>query len=553
MTKKALIDLYPSPEIPEALPPTVERLKEIVQKKPDYQEALFGLGNLLAQEDDLELAQACYEQILKTNSDWAEVRCNLGIIFFAESRFEEALSQFRKAVNSNSKLERAYLYSGKTEHALSDSKAAESSFLKATTWQMTRNEAQYRLGEIYHEQGKRGLATQCFAAVSLSSAWRAHAEKRLAEYQFSEGKELYSQGQFVEACERWSETFRHFESAFAESKEIKNALRQAVDAFNAGSQLSDDIQRFINSHEASQARDLAYPMMLSHLFSIGKIPEFFCKKEDIDSEIDKWNAEIDSEGVFPYQRFRIGLLRAFVGDFATALADLSFALDHLPATKHRPLKLESILRFSKDVVEKREQAEKGYVKPSPEEQWRAKGFSVPFEQQLWQRVGFSPEDAFEWNQHSFTAQQAKVWRESGVSSENAALWNASGFSDAVEARLWLRGGFTPVEASSWRECFVGEDISRAVQAKKAGFQDPKEASEWLSVVLFPWDAMRWKELGFTPSETSLWLKEGVKDPFAAKIEREQDQRAFEQARELERLSSEVASEEGHETELEQKD
>jgi Flp pilus assembly protein TadD len=70
---------------------------EALELKPDYPEALNGLGNVLLHAGRIPEAEAKFEQALELNPDYAEAHCNLGLVFVQTGRLPEAIAQFEIA------------------------------------------------------------------------------------------------------------------------------------------------------------------------------------------------------------------------------------------------------------------------------------------------------------------------------------------------------------------------------------------------------------------------------------------------------------------------
>jgi Flp pilus assembly protein TadD len=76
----------------------IQKFQAALRLKPDYAEALNGLGLALAKSDRLQEAIELYRQALRLKPDCAEVHYNLGAVLEKLGRMQEATEHYRRAI-----------------------------------------------------------------------------------------------------------------------------------------------------------------------------------------------------------------------------------------------------------------------------------------------------------------------------------------------------------------------------------------------------------------------------------------------------------------------
>ena len=76
----------------------IARFQQALAIKPNYPDAHYNLGNTLQMLSRLEEAIDCFNQTLICNPNFAMAHNNLGIIYIELERLEEAIAQFNKAI-----------------------------------------------------------------------------------------------------------------------------------------------------------------------------------------------------------------------------------------------------------------------------------------------------------------------------------------------------------------------------------------------------------------------------------------------------------------------
>ncbi|HMA99726.1 MAG TPA: tetratricopeptide repeat protein [Spirochaetota bacterium] len=91
----------------------------------------FALGLACEKMDKLGTAKKNYKKAINKKDNYAEAKFNLGNLYFREKRYEEALTLFNKTISDDSGFIEAYVNAGKCKTALNQIDAAKKYFDKA--------------------------------------------------------------------------------------------------------------------------------------------------------------------------------------------------------------------------------------------------------------------------------------------------------------------------------------------------------------------------------------------------------------------------------------
>ncbi len=513
------LELCPPPSISEAVPPTARVLEALLAERGEQVDLLFSLGCVYLRRGDSSAGIGAFTRALKLDSENAALLCNLAVGYMQEKRWDEASAALKRAILLSPELELAFFHLATTELAREDVAAARAAYESAIAVEGSSERPCYLLAELLQEQGIKDEARSWYEEAFRRGERCPSLINRLGAFAFDDGLRRYEAGEFQEAMRIWGAAYRDYERAFVANQDVSSRLNALVRIYNEENQL-EQFRETMRVAEIKKSMEQSYQFALRIFFSLGRMPELYVEQENIAEEFSRWEREIEKaeDAIIPFAHYRIGILHIYCGAFEEAIEKLSFARDHVPPSKHRPLRIEPTLRFVKDFLGKDDEelaAGREYSKA----EWEASGFGDPFQHQAWSSTGISPRDALSWKEAGFSPKAAARWHGSDLEPSVARAWSDAGFSDADKVRRWMRGGFDIASAQLWQVLF-DHRLELAVQCRQAGFSSPEEASSWLEIFTFPWEAEAWKVQGFTPEQAQKYLLEGIKDPFIAKQTRE---------------------------------
>lgn len=530
-------DLCPLPVIPEAVPPTVGKLEQLLDKTTEgHSLLLYVLGTLHLRNGQWDKALHALKESSGESPEHGGVLCHLALAYIGQSRHEEALSLLKQANLLSPELPVIYLHLARTQHALGDRRAAIATLERAKNLGKVLSDGLLLLGEYYEEENSDAAALEVYQEVLASDESNTSAAKYLAYAAFKQGAELLKKDEFEPALLAWKEAYERFPQTFSSASAVVQQLQELIKSPEAVARLKAAEE----AYQADKTPENAYLLILHFLFSLGALPELYTSRESLAEELEHWQSQARSEeGVLPFPHFRIGVLKCLQGDFDAGYESLSFARDHLPPSKHRPLRIEALLGFLREWVERPEEDTSLPVEELPDAHWERAGFTDLFQRSAWKKSGLQPGEAAHWRRVGFSPVAAGDWARAGFKAVEAQSWTDAGFLQAKEAKRWHKGGLDIEEAGRWRLVFK-EDIGAALQCKQVGIEDPSEAGEWLKHFTFPSEAELWKRQGFSPEQAAQHLAQGAKDPFLVR-----------QSEALSSVSNGIGSNEAEETTFEQ--
>lgn len=137
--------------------------REIVQRVPDYFDALYWLGIIHLGRGDAEAGIVFLSQALRSRPDSADALIYLGHAFNTQHRYEDALASFDKALAINSNLPVALNNRGLALHGLKRFEAAIASFDKALALDPVFSDALNNRGVTLQKLDKQEDALASFA------------------------------------------------------------------------------------------------------------------------------------------------------------------------------------------------------------------------------------------------------------------------------------------------------------------------------------------------------------------------------------------------------
>jgi protein O-mannosyl-transferase len=170
----------------DRLDEAIRHYTEALRIKPDYVDALNGLGIALFKAERTDEAVSCYQKALEINPHAAEPRANLGVILAARGEFEEAIRHYRIAM-ATMDTPRIHIDLGYALMNLGRLEDAAAEYEKILIAEPGNVEVHNNLGIVFSRQGRFDEAIQHFSrAVQLDpncTAARNNLNRALAEKQ----------------------------------------------------------------------------------------------------------------------------------------------------------------------------------------------------------------------------------------------------------------------------------------------------------------------------------------------------------------------------------
>ena len=513
-------EIYPSPPIAEAFPPTERVLRAIIARDGETTSVLFALGNLLLRAGEVEGAMVEYRKALEGEEYQAEILTNLGVALFKSGRFEESLKVLRQAVLKKVGEVLPLFFSAKAQFELGDLDGAMQTIDRIVRLDAKHAKAHLLKAQIFTLQGAESLADESFRRVFQIEPEVDGVRKELAWKGYQSGAERFDAGDIFGAMSLWREAHLTYYPEFLVEQRIISSLariaadpQRELDLLAAKGRLKEEMLA-----AGEQRREYCHRFVALSLLSLGLIPDCYELLEQLDDEHQRWQKSLEEQGEHPYPHYRFALIELYRGDLKKAEAEIRYCQDRFLPKKQLSLKLSELLNLLEDLKTVERQVEEESQGLSPDWEWEKFGFINAFEREAWKRAGFEPAEATLWRDQDCLPAQAKTWRRERHLPDQATCWIQAGFLDPLIARRWARGGFSPSEAKAWEVNF-SERIDQAVQCRSVGLTDPTVAARWLVVCQFPWDAAQWFDLGFTPDEAAQWIALGISEPYRAREER----------------------------------
>ena len=177
------------------------------------------LGELLAQQGNLDEAAAHFAAALEINPSFAHARHNMGMILVQRGKLDEAISEFSKAVeieptftDAYNKLGAALASRGKLDEAIAN-------FSKAIEINPAYGSAHANLGSAYEQQGRTADAIAAYSRALQFTADTTMA----AQTHFKLGRLLAKTGKRKEAIQHYTEAVR-LKPDFAQAQQALNSI-----------------------------------------------------------------------------------------------------------------------------------------------------------------------------------------------------------------------------------------------------------------------------------------------------------------------------------------
>ncbi len=132
----------------------IEIFQQVLQKKPDDEEAHFNLGYCFARLTQMDLALHHYSEAIRILPEYAEAHNNLGNLLARQGHTDKAMEHFRAAIQNAPENASAHNNLGTTFIRLGKIEQAIPSFEEASRLNTNYVEAHYNLGRAYQSQGR---------------------------------------------------------------------------------------------------------------------------------------------------------------------------------------------------------------------------------------------------------------------------------------------------------------------------------------------------------------------------------------------------------------
>ncbi len=158
--------------------------RRALEIKPDYVDALVGLGGILIETGRIEEAERCCRKALRLQPGAPRLLYNLGAVLIARGAFDEAIARTREALAAAPDYAEAHANLGTALLGIEDFAAAAAALGEAIRLKPDYADAHHNLGLVHLSEGRIEEAIACFkkaialrpgyveAHVSLANTWR---------------------------------------------------------------------------------------------------------------------------------------------------------------------------------------------------------------------------------------------------------------------------------------------------------------------------------------------------------------------------------------------
>jgi protein O-mannosyl-transferase len=203
---------------------SITLFQHAVEVTKDNYVAHNNLGELLAQQGNLDEAAAHFAAALEINPSFAHARHNMGMILVQRGKLDEAISEFSKAVeiepaftDAYNKLGAALASRGKLDEAIAN-------FSKAIEINPAYASAHANLGSAYEQQGRTADAIAAYSRAVQFTADTTMA----AQTHFKLGRLLAKTGKRKEAIQHYTEAVR-LKPDFTQAQKALNDITTDTD------------------------------------------------------------------------------------------------------------------------------------------------------------------------------------------------------------------------------------------------------------------------------------------------------------------------------------
>jgi tetratricopeptide (TPR) repeat protein len=269
---------------------SIEALRAAIQLQPDFPEAHFSLGVLLARQGGKQSGAALDEflEVLRLDPKHADARVNLSNLLEQGGNLEAGLAQMHEALRVSGGTAEFYALLGEKQVRARKYSEAIQSFHKALELDARSSLAQYGIGMALRSLGRLSEARSEFEA-----ALRLEAEDPYAHYQLS--RLLVQAGEFQEAMDHLQESIRLKPTLSEAHAELGGLYRRL-------GKLEEAEQAFRSALESNPDQERACYALAQLLQARGKnaeAKEFFDRVEQIKQKRHSSNqaASLNARGV----------------------------------------------------------------------------------------------------------------------------------------------------------------------------------------------------------------------------------------------------------------
>jgi tetratricopeptide (TPR) repeat protein len=203
---------------------SITLFQRAVEVTKDNYVAHNNLGELLAQQGNLDEAAAHFADALEINPSFAHARHNMGMILVQRGKLDEAISEFSKAVEMEPTFTDAYNKLGAALASRGKLDEAIVNFSKAIEIDPAYGSAHANLGSVYEQQGK---ISDAIAAYSRALQFTADTTMA-AQTHFKLGRLLARTGKRKEAVRHYTEALR-LKPDFTQAQKALNDITANTD------------------------------------------------------------------------------------------------------------------------------------------------------------------------------------------------------------------------------------------------------------------------------------------------------------------------------------
>jgi len=164
----------------------MNQLEAALEIEPDYENALFLMGQLAELKQDFLLAKNSYEKVLENNDENGDAYYRLGMVTIAEfpDQTDQAVKYFKKAAKYNSEnTDALYRYASLLAEDEEEADKAIKNFKKLLEQEPEHPFANYDLALLFHKEGKYESAREYYLrAVKVNPALQTDENESLFEF-----------------------------------------------------------------------------------------------------------------------------------------------------------------------------------------------------------------------------------------------------------------------------------------------------------------------------------------------------------------------------------
>ena len=172
----------------------IQEFGEAIRLNPNLGSAYYNLGVALQKQGQKEAAITAYRQALVVTPTLADAHYNLGVLFYEQDQRQDAISAYEQAINLDRNHENAYFNLAIVQQQEGQVESAISAYREVLKIDPENSVAYNNLGSLLVNQGKIAEAINIYKAAILQDPKNTSAYYNL-------GVALYNQGVFKESAQ----------------------------------------------------------------------------------------------------------------------------------------------------------------------------------------------------------------------------------------------------------------------------------------------------------------------------------------------------------------